>query len=421
MKILIISFYFPPHNAIASLRVGKIAKYLFKFGHEVKVISAKKDFGLQDLPTEIPAQDVVHTRWQKVAPERLDTGVQAVAAGADGLYKFLRACWRGVKSVIYFPDVWIGWIPYVFKAADELFRTWKPDIILVSGAPFSSLFAASRISKKYGIPWVADLRDLWTDNQCYPYGRIRKNIEARFERKVLATASGIVTVSEPLAEKIRLKFNGPMEIVCNAFDPSDYDLFKAVTVLPQSVKLRIAYIGTIYPDFHDPASLFAALKRFGENDIKVSFYGTQSPRLDTLVKKMGLEDRVELCDRVPYFESLYIQKNADVLLFFLWTDTAEKGVYTGKFFEYIGAGRPILGVGPDTDVAAALIKERGLGVILKDPENIYLQLKKWLDEKDEKGSIPFLSKDAGRGFSREEQTRKLEKFMLGIVNKQGGV
>jgi len=414
MKILVISFYFPPYNSIASVRVGKIAKYLEKFGHEIKVISAQKGPLLCNLDIEIPIKNVTYTQWRKLAPDNLKTNFREMVAGSNRLYHFTRQCWRVLKSAIYFPDEFIGWTPYAIKAAKEIVNIWKPDIIFVSVSPYSSLFVASRISAEFKIPWIADFRDLWTDNPCYPFGGLRKMIERKIEKKVLSQAAGLCTVSEPLAQKLRLKFKGPVEIICNGFDPKDYDLFVGSTHGSKEVKLNIVYIGTIYDDYQDPSPLFSALKRFDKSDIKVSFYGTLSPRLRSLVKKMGVEERVEFKDPVPYIQSLNIQKNADILLFLLWINTEEKGMYTGKLFEYLGSGRPILGVGPDSDVAADLIKERNLGIILNSSDDIYWQLKRWLEEKEQKGSIPSLPVQSRHGFSREEQAKRLEKFMLKI-------
>ena len=414
MRILIISFYFPPYNSVASIRVGKMAKYLKKFGHEIKVISAQNDKNLFHLDLEIPAEDVTYTPWIKVSPEGFNTNIREMVSGSNGLYNFARQCWRYFKSFVYFPDIFIGWIPYVKKAAETKLGDWKPDIILVSAAPYSSLFAASRIASKLKVPWVVDFRDLWTDNHCYPFGGIRKLIEGKIENKLLAKAAGLVTVSDPLAEKLRLRFKGPVETICNGFDPDDYSLYEGPSNKSDSKALNIVYMGTIYDDFQDPSPLFLALKKFDKGEVQVSFYGTLSFRLRSLVKKMQVEDRVVFHETIAYIQSLNVQKNADILLLLLWTDIKEQGVFTGKFFEYLGAGRPILAVGPDSGVAAQLINDRKLGVILNSSEAVYPQLKAWLDQKKKKGYVDSIPLQSRQGFSREDQARKLEKFILRI-------
>lgn len=401
------------------MRVGKMAKYLHQFGHEVKVISSDAKVRCSDLSLEISSENVVYTKYFKISPERLRDNIRDVVVSSYGLYKFFHKCWRILISLFYFPDAFIGWIPYAIQSIRKiLLAGWKPDIVIVSASPYSSLLIGSYVSKKFKIPWVADMRDLWTDNQCYPYGRFRKWLEERIERKVFSAVSGFVTVSEPLAEKIKSKFNAPVEVVTNGFDPSDYNLQSDPAVKSSCQRvLEIIYIGSMYDGFQDPELLFSALKRFSNEEVVVSFYGTESPRSRHLVRKMEIEDKVVFYERVSYLKSLNIQKNADILLFLLWTDIQEKGVYTGKIFEYLGARRTILGIGPDSGVAADLIKERNLGVILNSVEDIYLQIKKWIEEKKVKGFIPSLPYESSCGFSREEQTRKLEQFIKKRVNK----
>ena len=79
-------------------------------------------------------------------------------------------------------------------------------------------------------------------------------------------------------------------------------------------------------------------------------------------------------------------------------------MYTSKLFEYIGARRPILAIGPRGDVASDLIIRRGLGVVLNDAELVAEQLRHWIELK-EKGRIPQPNPEALAGLSREEQTR----------------
>jgi glycosyltransferase involved in cell wall biosynthesis len=398
--------------------VGKIAKYLTRFGHDVKVISAQDGPGLRNLELEVPENNVIYTKWFKFVPERLSAGTLDFFGNSRRLYGITRKCWRAFCNAVYFPDAYAGWIPYAVGSANKTLRTWKPDIIYVSALPYSSLIMVSYIAAKFKVPWMADLRDLWTDNHCHAFSGVHRYIERKIENRVLSSANGITTVSEPLAQKLRSRFPGPVEVVCNGYDVDDYGPFTSSGGYPKDERIRIVYTGTICDGFQDPSPLFLALKNFTKNKVKAVFYGAYRPYFHSLVKRMGIEDKVEIKGLVSYKESLCIQRNADILLYLLWTDTKEKGVYAGKFFEYIGARRPILGVGPNSGVAADLIKERGLGVILNSRDDIYEQLNQWLEEKKRTGFIPYLPMKPRDELSREDQTRKLEKFMQKIAGKQ---
>jgi len=89
--------------------------------------------------------------------------------------------------------------------------------------------------------------------------------------------------------------------------------------------------------------------------------------------------------------------------------------YTGKLFEYLGARRPILAIGPADNVAAALIRERQAGIVSSDPAEIAGQLSRWLEAKERGADIPDLPASVAAGLSREEQTRRLERFLERFV------
>jgi hypothetical protein len=58
------------------------------------------------------------------------------------------------------------------------------------------------------------------------------------------------------------------------------------------------------------------------------------------------------------------QRDADGLLFLEWNDPSARGVLTGKIFEYIRSGRPILGIGIDDSSTES-------GILLKRIGNAY--------------------------------------------------
>ena len=66
MKILYITYTFPPFNAIGAVRTGKTAKYLIESGNDVKVITCANQSLVSDLPLEISEQHVHHTNWINV-------------------------------------------------------------------------------------------------------------------------------------------------------------------------------------------------------------------------------------------------------------------------------------------------------------------------------------------------------------------
>jgi glycosyltransferase involved in cell wall biosynthesis len=416
MRILIISHFFPPYNSIGAVRVGKIAKYLRQFGHDVRVLTTMDQPLQATLPLDIPKEEVIYTSWINVnRPVELVLGGRGRVAvrgyttgsGTPSLIKRLGLFYKNLTNL---PDGQIGWYPYAVAAGRRLLQGWRPDVIYASAMPVTSLLVADALARDSGIPWVAELRDLWMDNPYLDLPVWRRRVERRLEARVIGAARGLVTISEPLAETLRRRFAAPVEVVTNGFDPEDYP----VGARPASDGVvRIVHTGMIYEGRRDPSPLFQALAELGEGarQIRLAFYGRYLSIIEPLAERYGVRGSVEIHDPVPHREALRIQAEADILLLLLWNDTREKGSFTGKVFEYLGARRPILVIGPSNNVASRLIVERGVGVVETRPTALASLLSDWICAKKNGQLIPGCSSEATVGFSREDQTRVLARFL----------
>jgi glycosyltransferase involved in cell wall biosynthesis len=408
MRILIISFFFPPDNTIGALRVGKTAKFLRKFGHEVKVITAQDQGPKPMLDLEIPAEDVIYTDW-----DRTDELLNSKHGKATKLYRRMKlARTHGLHFML--PCGMVGWYSYALDAAHNLSLTWKPDVIFASLQPPTSLFIAHKLSQTYSIPWVAEFRDLWAHNHVAinTLPKWQMVITEQLEKYFLSSASGIVTVSEPLAEVLRQDFSQPISVVLNGFDPEDY-LPECVPPLYDGM-IHIVYTGSLYSNYDLP-TLFNAVSRLGPlaEKLRIHFYEHgDNEYLKALIAKYQMECFVKVMGQVPYKQSVKAQMEADVLLLFTWNDPNMRGIYTGKVFEYIGARRPILAVGPSNH---DILSNYTYAFISNDPVQIAEQLSYWIRQKRTEVGISSAPSGAGDEYSREVQTAKLEYFLSQVT------
>jgi glycosyltransferase involved in cell wall biosynthesis len=420
MKILLVTCFFPPYNAIGSVRTGKFARYFRQHGHEVRVLTARDLPLLTNMKEEIPAEFVTATRWFNLnaIPEMLFGGrKQIVQTGykiKSGSVKRLGFYYR---ALLHYPDEMTGWQPFAVSAGKKIIQEWKPDLIYTSGKPFTAFLVAKKLSEWSGIPWVAEMRDLWMDNHDYPYPDWRRKREMKLEKTVLSTAKALVTVSVPWAEAIGKKYQKPAAVVYNGFDPADYPALEDLAQ-PQPDHLRIVYTGTFYPAFQDCSPLLEALALMGpeREKISVEFYTRYLDVILNRAKELGVDHLIQQKSFIPYRQALQSQMEADLVLLFLWAKKEESeqiGNYPAKLFEYLGARRPILGLGLGEDLPTKLIRERQAGFVSNQPEEIAAQLRSWLAQKQKDGRIPFISDEARRGFSRDEQFAVLEKFLEG--------
>ena len=418
MKVLIVSAYFPPGNSIGAVRVGKLAKYLIDHGIDVRVISAQDLSLSQTLPLEIDSGRVQSTKWIDLhaLPQKfffssnLNNGIEV----RNHNRTFMKWGYNLFRSLFHWPDRHIGWFFPARKAGRRLIAQWKPDVIYASAWPLTSLLIAASLSKQFSIPWIAELRDLWLDNH-YNHSPIwRRWIDRIIERKVLTSASLLVTVSRPLAEILK-KFSKPTAVILNGFDEADFS--KQSGTSQEKNILTITYTGMIYPGRRNPAPLFEALRQMGPlaSRIRVRFIGRTLPGITDQIRFYGLSDCVEVYAPVSYKEALKYQSESDLLLLLMWDTPEEQGVFTGKLFEYLGSRRPILSIGLENGVAADLIRERCAGVVSNSALVIANALKHWLAEKDLKGQIDPLPESTSAGLSRANQFDLLLPMIKSVV------
>lgn len=443
MRILIVSHYFAPYQVMGAMRMSKLAKYWHGKGYEVRVISASNQPLRKSLPLEIPADKVVYTYWPYLKPylERLvlrkppsDAPPKPTAPRKGPSLKSRLAFYY--KTITNFPDGYISWYPWALQAGRKLLANWKPDFILASAPPNTCLLVASKLSREFKVPWFADMRDLWLEDpyRVYPfkYPSWRNALENRLEQQVLGQAKGLITVSEPLAKVLRHKYRQPVQVITNGFDPQDYPTQQG---LAQGGPLQILYTGTLYEGGRDPTPLMEAMQmlRLSPQQIELVFMGPpqlhQSPErfeylmksyeqmVQTVAQGFGVQHLVKARPPVTFKESVRLQTQADVLLLLIRNHPSEEGVFTGKVFEYVGASRPILAIGPSNNVAIQLVQERGLGLASQEPSQIAQWLQGLLQQKAN-GGIPNLPPSAKVGLSRNEQFEQMERFMLGVLGER---
>ena len=434
MKVLIISFAFPPSNVIGAVRVGKLARYLDCRGHDLRVLTA--DAGEdQSLPLEISPDRVVYTEYRErlhwiAQMTRWLRGQVAVLAGGrseappprDGAAaRSLRQTFRRhYLGLIHIPDMRADWVTTAIPAGRELIKKWKPEIIFASAPPYTGLIVASRLAQAFDIPWVADLRDLWVDNPYYSEPGWRKPIDAILERQMLRGAATLVTVSPIWAEQLRLRHGKAAVVVYNGYAEEDFP--RRAPRLDTGQLLTIRYLGSIYRGFRDPSALFSAIALLSDQlrtRIKVEFFSDEGDAILDAAKARGVESAVAIKPRIPYRQALELQMSSDVLLLLQSNDKRDEGNLPAKLFEYLYVRRPILFIGYERGIAAQLVIERGAGLVSNSPVEIRDQLQRWFEDKCA-GRLERLDPSVSRGLSRDDQNEKLERLFEEILESRVG-
>jgi hypothetical protein len=288
-------------------------------------------------------------------------------------------------------------------------------VIYASAPPYTALLAARSVASRAGIPWVAGLRDLWTD---YPHRGIHLSwLDRALESRVLSSAAGVVVTSEEAAEVILARYRVSAATVMNGYDPDD---LTERTLESTSEELRIVYTGVLMHDQRDPDALFHAMRGLRDKGRTVTarFYGRDSAIAAKAAERRGVGDLVSSEGPIAYGESLQAQRDADVLLLLQSNNPAERHTCPGKLFEYAAARRPVLSIGPDDGVVARLLREFAMGVVLQRPDDIARELERLLDVKANEGRVPDLAPEPPGELSRVRQVEKLAHFLAEIVRSR---
>jgi len=418
LKTLVVSFFFPPYNTIGAVRVDRTASWLLRYGHDVRVVTAQRQPFPATLRPCTPQDRIIATPWldfggivggPQTSSEALCENPAAISRGRNALRTITR-------NLVYYPDRYVGWFPWAVRAASASLRTDPSDVVLASGGPWTSLLVASAAAKKFDIPWVADFRDLWTDNPYVDRTALQSLFDRVAENRVLSSCSGIVTVSEQLASYLEVRHGRPVIVVRNAFDAvSDSEHCIVPESEPLGDELSILYTGKLYEGKRDPSVLFEAIQGMGERgrQVRIRFLGTPEKGLvRRLAEKHDVEDVVQVDSAVSHADAAAAQRRCDVLLLILGTSVRDHGIPTGKLFEYIGARRPILAVNAASrSEAARIVSDHGLGVVAPTVKAVQSAIEEWLAIKARVGRVPSTPRSAIEPFARSAQVKTLDSFL----------
>lgn len=419
LRLLFVTYFFPPYRSVGAVRTGQTAKHLCLLGHDVQVITAGQQLAAADLPLEVPGDRVHATPWlgrritRAVSSQGGTGGADAStarSASPGATHSARRALRLAQRNLIYMPDDCIGWYPFAVAAGLRLVRKHRIDLVYASAGPLTSLLVAATVARCAGVPWVGELRDLWADNHYRDLAAWFHAVDAGLERRVLSTASGLVTVSGPWAKYLEHKYGLPVRTVYNGFEERSDRSERAPS---PDAPLVLAHLGRLYSGKRDPTPLFRAIRELGDDarHVRVEFYGPQNSAVESLAAACGVQEQVIVGPEIAYAESLRVQSSADVLLLVMWDTPGEEGVLPGKLFEYLGARRPVLAVGAPQGAAASLIAERDLGLASSDPSVIAARLRSWIAEKRSTGRVASLPAKAVEDFDRARQVERLAEFL----------
>lgn len=381
MKVVLISYVFPPVGGAGVQRAVKLVKYLPEHGVDPIVLTTKNpSVPLHDesLVRDIPEG----TRIERARTLEPGYGAKQAAWTAHvdetpSLATRAKRMMTRVAKEALIPDAQVLWLPGANAKLASILAKDRPGAILVSGPPFSSFLLAPLAKMSPGTRVILDYRDEWTAYRVEKEGSVA-NFEmvptfARaathaMERGLLHLADGVVTATEAFRENLlrTFPFLRPESVVSipNGYDPDD---MPESLPQPPSDKLVISYAGTIFR-LTSPKGLLGAVRKLHEREpelakkLEVRFFGriveTELPAFEGMealgVMRLGYIDHSRVLPELG--------ASHRVLCLLDDVEGAER-IYPAKIFELMVLGRPVLTLSPE-GALTDLVRAHDLGDVI---------------------------------------------------------
>jgi len=430
-RVLFVTYYFPPSGGPGVQRSLKFAKYLPAFGWEPTVLTVHPKSAsypnldmkmLEEIP---PGLSVERTgAWDPYAlyarllgRKKEETIGVAFIGGEHESWKQRLAKW--VRANLFLPDARVGWVPFAIRRGMELLQRERFDVILTSGPPQSVHLIGRALARRSGLPWCADFRDPWTDISYYrelPLTPLARQIDAALERSVLREADRVIAVSPSLRRMLARKTQTPISVIMNGFDEAD---FKGDEVRKQE-KFVISHVGNLAAS-QNPDALWKALRQMREQglipDLRLLMVGNVDAAVRKEIAGHGLEDILEYVPYVPHDEAVAYMRGASLLLLCINQVPDAACIMTGKLFEYLASGRPVLGIGPPEGDAAAVLDETGAGTMFAhhDVESVGAYVLRHYEAWASGHPFEGADRESRAPFSRKEQAKQLAALLSEVA------
>jgi glycosyltransferase involved in cell wall biosynthesis len=407
-KVLIITYYWPPSGGAGVQRWLKFAKYLPEFGWQPVILTVDPQYASypqrdESLSSEVSSDCLVYTTksFEFYNFYKLISGKKEVPYGGfanESKEGPLQKLSKFIRGNFLLPDPRKGWNKYAFRKALELISKHQIDTVVTTSPPHSTQLIGLKLKQKLNIRWIADLRDPWTDIYYYnqfKHTRWARKADLRMEREVVERADILITVSEDVkrifAEKSEQPIAVKTAVIPNGFDEDDF----RITDIPKETRKVITYTGTI-SEAYEVDCLLDALHRMSESwksRLLIRFVGKVPSLVVQKFRETGID--VELVGYVDHPKSIEYLFRSDLLLLVIPKVKNNRGILTGKFFEYLASQKPVLAIGPTDGDLARIIQETGCGQLF--------------DYADREGISQFILENLGNPVS-ESNTDRVNRY-----------
>jgi glycosyltransferase involved in cell wall biosynthesis len=385
-KVLIVAYYFPPSGGPGVQRVLKNVKYLTQFGWEPIVLTVENgQFPAIDesLFKEIPeGTKVFRTKifepydiYRKFTGKGKDVALDVNNIKKDGQKRsFTETIAEFIRATFFIPDARIGWKKYAVAEGLKIIENEGINAIYSSSPPYTCSIIANKLKKKTGLPWVAGLRDPWTDFLTTPKRWfLPKMIDRYLEKSVFENADYVECAWEGIKKDALDKyptFDAEKFVhIPNGYDSADFPESESVV----NEIFTITYTGSMYGR-RNPKTLFDAIEELiadglvEKGKFKFRFIGRFGAEIDEMIENTSFKEQIEVIGYMAHSESIKMLMKSDALLLIVDEAKESEEIVPGKVYEYLGVMKAVLAIAPQRSAIAKLIRETNAGFIAHQDE-----------------------------------------------------
>jgi len=417
-KILIITYYWPPSGGTGVQRWLHFSRYLEELGWEpiiytpanpeapvqdealLKLIGPKTKIRKQ--PIWEPTQLYKNLSGQK--GKQLHTGFLTQEGQKTSSWLQRLAMW--LRANIFIPDAKMAWIRPSVRFLTKELQKQPVAAIISTGPPHSLHLIARQLKRRTGTKWLADFRDPWTQIDWFeqlPLSRLGLRQHQKLEASIFKEADELIVVSRDMQTQMHKLAGRLPKLISNGFAPEDFSCFEH----KPDPNFTILHTGSINKD-RNPSAVWQSLGAYTKAHpdfaakLRIRLIGALDASVKQDLQAEGLLPYTDFQDFIPHEHVIEALSCCSLLLLPLNNVKSQKGIVTGKLFEYLASQQPILAIGPaDGDAAAILATQAGTQIIDFDTPVPWAQIIASCKDKPQRTAslLPYSRKELANQFA----------------------
>lgn len=412
LGLLVVSFHFPPTAEPRAIQVGNLLGAV----DWPLLVARGDDPRRRPDPTLVPRLSHPQSRVLSIPYRPHPVGVRLEFHGSN--YKLPLAG--------YSPDMFHYWRRPAVKAIRQALKDlpWRPRALITFAQPWTTHLVGLDLARGLRLPWLAHFSDLWADWPFMPGDPLTRAYNRRLEAAVVNQASRVLFTSQETLDLVMAKYPPALAakagLLTHSFVASDYPA-QGYAPGPRRV---IRYLGNFYGRRH-PSLLVEPLRILRQSrpellaNLSIEIVGSYQPPSGGDNPFAGLPPGLlTFRPAVPHQDCLALMAQAEALLVIEFP-VARSVWLPSKIVEYIGAGRPVLGMVPEGASRRVIEAVGGLTADPADPQAVAAMLARYLEQPAP--ASPWGDQAVRGSFrARSQAQRFMEEVRLALAGSTSG-